>query len=226
MNGPDGGGVDRSNVTEPYTLGGIYLLDLSDKDYPVFVPASITGLPSTLNFRPHGIFFDENSNRLFAVSHNEQEEEENIVVFAIEDGNGADSLPTLAFQAALFSAQWSPVGNNLANWHINDLVVAGPEEILVTQWGPIDPEDLFPKTLWSCGLQASYENVPQDGRVMTTCVRALDFTSVGMNGIAVNDARDTAWVSDLFATQLLEINKNMDSPGNWTLSTTIPTPGA
>lgn len=52
MNGPDCGGVDRSNVTEPYTLGGIYMLDLSDRTSPVFVKADITGLPVGLNFRP------------------------------------------------------------------------------------------------------------------------------------------------------------------------------
>ena len=226
MNGPDGGGVDRSNVTEPYTLGGIYLLDLSNQDSPIFARAKISGLPSSLNFRPHGIFYDENSNRLLVVSHNEQEQEENIVIFSIEDGEGDGSLPTLTFEAALFSDEWSPVGGNLANWHINDLVVAGAEEILVTQWGPINPEDLFPKTLWSCELLASYENLPQDGRIKTTCVRALDFTSPGLNGIAINDARNTAWVSDLFSTQLLEINKNDDVAGNWTLNTTISTPGA
>lgn len=210
MEGPEGGGVLR-NTTDPYTLGGIYILNTTDAQ-PILTRATMTGLPAGLNLRPHGIFVDKEANRLLIVSHNEQIAEENIVLFNIQDSDD-DSLPTLVFEVALYSEQWVPANTNLENWHINDVVVVSPTEFLVTQWGPFDRTS--PKHLWSCDIQDSYDNVPQDGRVMTTCGSALDFMSIGLNGIAINDARDTAWVSDLPASQLLEITKHPDLPRNW-----------
>jgi hypothetical protein len=131
----------------------------------------------------------------------------------------------LSFKVALYSEQWTPVGNNIENWHLNDLVVTGPTEFLATQWGPIDLANMTVKTLWSCELQESYESVPDDGRVLTMCQNAVpDLQSVGLNGIAVSDTKQTVWVSDLFASQIVEISKDDESSGGWMMSGSFPTP--
>jgi len=229
-------GVDRSNLTDPYTLGGIYHLHFVDPAEPLFARAAITGMPATLNFRPHGLFFDKDSNRLFVVSHNEQKKEENIVIFTVNEDDeaavskSASKLPSLVFQVALYSDQWTPVGSNMDNWHLNDLVATDPEEeFLATQWGPFDAANLTTmKTLWSCALGLSYESVPEDGRVPTTCQPVEGVTSLGFNGITISNTWETVWVSDLPGFQILELHKNKTNAStgnNWFQTGSFPTPG-
>ena len=212
---------------EHYKLGGIYILDTSSEP-PTLQRAKISGLPTSLNFRPHGLFLDYESDRLFVVSHNNEEKEENIVILTVIDDDDDDN-PHFQFHVALFSSQWFPVGMPGEAWHLNDVVYAGNNEILATKYGPQPREDPFePKRLWSCTIQGAYDNVPEDGRVETICIQALNFTEsqqgiVGLNGIAISDDKKTVWTSDISFAQIMQIGKN-DTTGNWYLQDLIPVP--
>lgn len=211
---------------ESYKLGGIYILDTSSEP-PKLKRAEISGLPASINLRPHGFFLDHESGRLFLVSHNNESKEENIIILAINDND--DEYPSFQFDVALYSSQWAPVGMPGEAWHLNDVVYAGNNEILTTKFGPQPRENPFePKRLWSCTIQEVYDNVPEHGRVETICTQALNFTDtqqgiVGLNGITISDDKQTVWTSDISFAQILQIGKN-DTTGNWHLQDTIPVP--
>ena len=150
-------------------------MDEGGEDAPELMPLSIVNLPAELNFRPHGMYIE--GDRLFVVSHNDNGDvpadddnnEENVVVFNIIEGEEDDELPELAFVVAFKSDEWAapyesvvpglefPLTGELT-WFLNEIVVVDGDEFLVAQMGPtnflnpVDPAGpvTVPKTLWSC----------------------------------------------------------------------------
>jgi len=213
-------------------------LDEEGEDAPELTPLSIVNLPLELNFRPHGMYIE--GDRLFVVSHNDNGDvpadddnnEENVVVFNIIEGEEDDELPELAFVVAFKSEQWAgpyesavvtglefPLTGDLT-WFLNDIVVVDENEFLVTQLGPADPSAptgptiTVPKTLWSCKfdeelLEGSSSSAEGYAVEVSIGCESVDIPgNFGLNGIAVNDDKDTIWVNDQLNQRLVEINRN------------------
>lgn len=223
VEGPAGLGQPRP--PQPYTNGAIYALVFPKfGSVPELAPLSVTGLPSPtylsdINFRPHGISIE--GDLLFVVSHNEDDtnggsgREENIVIFEIKKAYHGDVPIELEFRVVLASDQWNPVGRGIENWHLNSIAVVSKHEILVTQFGPLDqnniPAGLTTKTLWSCKLDKYLlSKGSKESKVVITCEQAVDFFNFGMNGIAINDDKNKVWVVDSFQNRLVTIERSKE----------------
>ena len=81
---------------------------------------------------------------------------------------------------------------------------------------PVDPAGpvTVPKTLWSCKfdeelLEGSSSSAEGSPIVVSIGCESVDIPgNFGLNGIAVNDDKDTIWVNDQLNQRLVEINRN------------------
>ena len=212
-------------------------LDEEGKDTPKLEELPIVNLPPELYFRPHGLYIEGNRLFIISHNDNgddvDDNNEENVVVFDIIEGED-DELPELVFVVAFKSEQWAgpyesalvpdlefPLTGELT-WFLNDIVVVDGDEFLVAQMGPtnflnpVDPAGpvTVPKTLWSCKfdeelLEGSSSSAEGSAVAVSIGCESIDIPgNVGLNGIAVNDDKDTIWVNDQLNRRLVEINRN------------------
>jgi hypothetical protein len=186
---------------------------------PTVRTVELRGVPAGFGFRPHGLFIDNSTQRLFVISHSEQLEEESIVVFDIESSLNP-RLPVLTFRFALISPSfpWYPA---LDIWFLNDLAVVSDNELLVTQFGPTT-QPLVPKHLWRCTWDET--GIRPDGRLLGDCDRALADVSVGLNGMNANADKSVVWANDLFAAQLWVVDRDTGT-GQLIRRDDMPLPG-
>jgi hypothetical protein len=179
----DGVALVSSGLFPSPTQGGLMLaVDLktiTPQGRPTIREVELVGVPMGFGFRPHGIYIDNATQRLFAISHSDELEEESIVVFSIAPGAGDGRVPILSYRFALISPEfpWYPASEI---WFLNDLGVIDSNRLLVTQFGPTQ-QLLVPKHLWQCNWDE--EQVRPDGRLLADCSLAYPEASHGLNGI-------------------------------------------
>merc|ERR1719272_1073157 len=180
--------------------GMILLLDLRGPR-PALNEVELLRFPAGFGFRPHGLFIENRTQRLFAVSHSELNRVESIVVMGIFP-EGADALPKLQFQYAITSPRWEywPAENL---FFLNDLVVTGLQELYATQYGP--QSVLSFKYLWRCTWSAS--SLQPDGTLPATCEHAYPEPSLGLAGVAVDAGQQQVWVNDLHLNRLWVLDR-------------------
>jgi len=169
-------------------------------------------------FRPHGIYIDNSTQRLFAISHSDLLEEESIVVFDIVAEAGS-RVPALDYLYALISPSF-PYNPPEEIWFLNDLATVGRNELYVTQFGP--QRIPWPnKHLWRCTWDEA--DLRGDGRLPASCHTAYPQQSTGLNGMNVDRAKSRVWANDLMLSQLWVFDRmengtlvrldNMNLPG-------------
>lgn len=196
----DGVALASSGLFPSATQAGVMLsIDLQPPvgSRPTVREVELRGVPEGFGFRPHGLFIDNATQRLFVISHSEELEEESIVVFAISPSL-EPRLPVLTFEFALVSPNfpWYPASEI---WFLNDLATVSGNELLVTQFGPTS-QVLVPKYLWSCSWDEA--DIGPDGRLVGDCERAYPDTSLGLNGMNVDSSKTMVWANDLFLSRL------------------------
>jgi hypothetical protein len=169
----------------------------------------LVGMPSDFNFRPHGMFLDNATQRLFVVSHGDANDEESIPIFAIEAARG-QRVPWLRFLYALTSPK-IPYYNASFYWFLNELALArrtdGSEELYASQFGPYGgPLKEF--GLWRCTWDGGA--APIRGRMPANCELALSFPS-GINGVAISNDGRRLWLNDLWGKVLRAVERDPDS---------------
>lgn len=203
--------VTTGLVASDTQQGGMLMVDLAGNE-PVLSQIKITGMPASFGFRPHGMFLDNTTKRIFAVSHDDKSEQESIAVFRILHDAGA-RLPTLEFMYTLISDKLPYYGHDVY-WYLNDVVMArladGTEEVYATQFGPHGKAGEF--SLYRCVYD---ESAPlADGRLAADCAPVqgdgLQSPS-GYNGVTINGLGDTLWVNQLWEKKLLTFRRDPDS---------------
>ena len=159
----------------------MFAIDLSSSSIEL-EQLELRGLPD-FGFRPHGIYIDNSTEpaRCLAVSHSDVLEEEAIFFFRILD-EGA-KYPVLQYDFTLVSDAFEWNDASLI-WFLNDLVIVGSNELLVTQFGPFDGMT-SDKYLYRCVWDEA--NINDDTRLPASCEVAYDGEgSLGLNGINGN----------------------------------------
>jgi hypothetical protein len=214
----DGIAFVSSGMKPSPTQGGLMLAADLSGDEVKLSKMELRDIPDD-GFRPHGIYIDNSTQRVFAISHSDLLEEESIYVFSIVD-EGSD-IPVLQFDFNLVSESflWYPEQNI---WFLNDLATVGDSDLLVTQYGPQGVPD-SDKYLYQCSWDES--NIQPDGRLSADCAIAYEReTSSGLNGMNVNADRTKVWVNDLARSRLWEFDRNTTT-GVLTRGPTINLPG-
>jgi hypothetical protein len=188
-----------SGLLPSTTQPGLILLANLTGDLPSLQPVTILNLSLTFGFRPHGLHLDNVSQRLFAVSHSADLEEEAIFVFGVEGGDGP-AMPVLRFRYVLTSTQFEYHGRPLL-WFLNDVAaVDGSSELYTTQLGPLNtssPQTFTKdKALWRCTWQET--DLRPDGRLPASCTHAVPNLAYGLNGIAIHPNGSMLFVNDEF----------------------------
>lgn len=118
------GDLGKVFAGEAYTPGSMVTLDLSQSP-PKATKCKISGFPKDIPFQPHGIYFSNATQRLYAVSHGlESGGGSRVVVFDVEEG----SPVSLIYKQSITSTIFPNVG-------INDVIEGvNGKEIYVTQW--------------------------------------------------------------------------------------------
>merc|ERR1712130_216054 len=164
----------------------------------------IQNLPSGIGFRPHGIYIDNSTQRLFVISHSETLKEEQIIVFDIVEKS--HSLPILDYKFALKSPTW-PWYNYTLVWFLNDLVVSTSNELYTTQCGPFTPAINIPRHVFRCTWNNSA--TPTNGYLTTSCTSVYtDVSAVKcLNGITINNDKTQIWVNNLPSSEILHFQR-------------------
>jgi len=183
--------------------GAILAVTLDTED-PQVSKVVLEGMLGEFGFRPHGIYLDNATQRLFVVSHSEVRQEESIVVFDIRAGKAGMPPSSLAFQFALVSTdlKWQGMADT---WFINDVVSTRPNEVLTTQLGPTSSGQV-PKYLWRCTWDVADRRA--DGRLPASCLHAYPKSSTGLNGITINAAKTRVWVNNQDDAEIWEFAYN------------------
>ena len=167
---------------------------------PVLHELELVGMPDDLEFRPHGMYLDNVTQRIFTVSHGDAQQEESIVVFAIEEV-AASLVPRLRFMYALVSPKIEYYGAD-KYWFLNDVVVArrqdGTEEVLSTQFGPHGAAKEF--HVWRCTFDAA--GATDNKRVPMQCAPAFTSTKGGLNGLTISTDGRKLWANQLWEKRL------------------------
>lgn len=202
----DGIAFVSSGLYTSKTQGGLMLaVDLSRDDIGLY-EMTLRNMPDGFGFRPHGIYIDNSTQRVFAISHSDQLKEESIVVFNIVPSSGR--VPVLDFLFALTSPNF-PYYPDFNMWFLNDLSVINPNELYVTQWGPFYTWPPEPRYLFHCTWKDT--DLRPDGRLPASCNRAYtEEISEGLNGMTVDASKNKIWVNDLLKNRLWVFDRQED----------------
>lgn len=195
-------------VTSGYKSNGTILAMTLESGAPKLHELEIVDMPtSPYSFRPWGMYLDNRTQQIFAVSHGDElSKEQTIAVLAIEDG-AESMMPRLRFKFALTSPRVPYYGNDVY-WFLNDLVVArrtdGTDEIFVTQFGPLNG-DYKEFHLWRCTFAA--DGVPTDGRLPMECEPAVTAPS-GFNGVTISGDGRRLWLNQLWEKRIWAVHRD------------------
>jgi hypothetical protein len=189
--------------------GGIVAIDVSGPA-PDIWDVAIDDVPPDYHLRPHGLFLDNATQRLFVVNHDETRREESIAVLRIVGAARVDFSYALVSSSTPFPF----IGSNFwPGGFFNDIVVTRPTELYATQWGPTS-EDLEIKFdadrfLWRCTWDESAAGGPRR-RVPAVCTHAYHLPSRGFNGIATDAGRTRLWVVETFSSRVWQFGRAPD----------------
>lgn len=209
------------------TPGAVLAVDTTQhSDKLKLIKLNIVGFPENVRFQPHGLYFSDKSQRLYTVNHAMREYGSRVEIFEIIDDDASISvenktMPWLRYIGGIASDMFKAGGLNSVVEGRND------NEVYITQWKKFSlpsngirgvksywtdyvssflrwMEDLVPLPItpvFHCSFN-TVSKLTDAYTIPSTCKMSTEKYFYGANGIAINDARDTLFVSSPIGRQL------------------------